>query len=172
MAFCLGSCSSDNDMEKRGYNTPLTPIELKFETRVAADDLRDFYLSFTSDMIRYADANSNSASSNVVLSPLSASLVFTMVANGLDDNGAKAYTDYLGCENLNALNDLCSVLLSKLPKADGMVKLSLANSIWVNSAQNLILSKDYSSTLNTFFKSELFDSDFTSDATTLNEMNN
>ncbi len=172
MAFCLGSCSSDNDMERNGHNTPLTPIELKSETRRAADDLRDFYLSFTYDMIRYADANSNGASSNVVLSPLSASMVFAMVANGLDDNGAKAYADYLGCKNLNALNDLCSVLISKLPKADGMVKLSLANSIWVNSAQNITLSKEYTSTLNTFFKSELFYHDFTKDTSTLKEMNN
>ncbi len=167
----FNACSS-GDEEWKGTKTPLTPIALTEETRAVASELRDFYFDFSTDVMKYNDANGR-GSENVIVSPLSATMVLAMAANGLDEVGAKAYTDYLGCEDLDNLNSLCSVLLSELPKADGMVNLALANSIWVNDAKNITLTQDYSSVISSKFSADMLTRNFeTANNATVREMNN
>ena len=164
------SCSSNDETDKQ-YKTPRQMIELTESTRSVAKDLRDLYGRFTADMAKYVDHSSEIEDKNVVVSPLSAAMVFAMAANGVSENDRMEYEEYLGVKDVESLNDLCRVLIDRLPEADNTSRFSIANSVWVNSCTGLTLNKEYSATVSSKYDSEVIHKDFRNESATLEDLN-
>lgn len=135
----FSSCSSEAAPgEERPVPNKRVDIELSARTRAVADNLRDYYVGFTTDAVRYVDTHpEEEKNSNVIVSPLSASILLGMVANGVEEEAMETICRYLGTDDLDGLNTLASQLLTELPAVDNETKLSLANAIWVNDKFHL-----------------------------------
>lgn len=167
----LMSCSSDVEVTSDNVKQPRKDINLSEQTRATANSLRDFYIKFTNDMAEY-NHSTEFRDENVVTSPLSAAMVFSMIANGVSESDRKNYCDYLGSNDIQSLNKLCSTLLEQLPSCDNTASLTLANSIWVNQGMGLSLNKDYSSIMSNLYRSDIRYADFSKDnRQTLNAIN-
>lgn len=165
----LPACSDDDSGSSKFE--PRQSIVLTDQTRTAAEDLRDFYARFTADMADYVDQK-DGKDANMVVSPLSAAMVFSMAGNAVDDNQQKLYTDYLGVDDIQSLNNLCALLLEKLPSADRSATFRLPNSIWVNDSYGLSLSPEFSSAMTSKYSADIRHANFLTDnASTLKEMN-
>lgn len=151
------SCSTGESDVK--VKNPREEIELSGGTRAAAEDLTDFYVNFTTDMANYA-ARSKESNGNVIMSPLSAAMIFAMTANGVEPADRKAFTDYLGTTDIENLNSLMAILLEKLPKADNTAEFYLANSVWVNKGQDISLTKGYASIVSSLYHGDIYNEDF------------
>ena len=69
---------------------------------------------------------------NLMISPLSAGIALSILANSVDDETAADVLDLLGQSDLEALNDYNRTLMINLPVAHDSTTLSLANGIWVS----------------------------------------
>ncbi len=79
------------------------------------------------------DVTENAANGNFNISPASAVVGLTLVANSIDEPARSEIATELGYEGIDMLNNTTGKLLSYLP-ADGLgVVIKMANSIWVNS---------------------------------------
>lgn len=133
-------------------------IVLTGETRAVADNLHNFYINYTLDAIRHVDSNDEILSKNTIVSPISASMVLAMLANGVDDKAKLEILDYLGVKNLNALNSLSEILISQLPTVDKRSEMKIANAVWVNNDYKL--NQDFSSLINLSYQGEINYADF------------
>ncbi len=138
----FSSCSSEaapgGEIEERPVPNKRVDIELSARTRAVADNLRDYYVGFTTDAVRYVDTHPEEEKNpNVIVSPLSASILLGMVANGVEEEAMETICRYLGTDDLDGLNTLAAQLLTELPAVDNETKLSLANAIWVNDKLRL-----------------------------------
>lgn len=169
VGFCtiMISCTSSEEPETQIDNIR-NNIELSPASRSAANELRDFYPKFTMDAINSADANTETATDNVIISPISASMMLSMLANGVEPDIASQITDYLGVSDLTALNSLASRLIDALPKVDKKSNLSLSNSVWY--ADKFLLNTNFSSTISENFMATLRPLDF-SQSTALKTVN-
>lgn len=158
MIFACACSSQSDEFEKDFQPNDRVDIVLEGETRAAADNLHSFYLNFTLDAIKYVDSDNLNTSKNTIVSPLSASMVLSMLANGVDNDTKSEILDYLGVENLNSLNELSEILLSKLPTADNRTEMKIANAIWVNNSFRL--NQDYSSLIKLSYQGEVNNADF------------
>lgn len=147
----MASCSNVDETSEPIQNK-WVQIELDDNTRAASESLKNFYMSFTTDAVKYADSQTGDESRNVIVSPLSASMVLAMVANGVDSEIQTTITDYIGTSDIEALNKLASVLLTELPKADNRSELKLSNSAWIN--ENYKFSKEYTNLLEASYLAE------------------
>lgn len=146
-------------------------IMLPGETRAAAENLKDFYVEFTTDAVRYVDSSKERGNGNVIVSPLSASMVLAMVANGVEGEVRNEIADYLGVSDISALNSLSNILLTELPKADNRTDLIIANSLWVDNLYKL--TEDYSRIMTSDYLAEIKSENFTgSPAKVLKMINN
>ena len=165
------SCSQDGPDNPDGKPAPRKEINLTEKTRAAADGLVDFYSRFTIDMAECASRAGISDNKNVVVSPLSAAMVFSMAANTSDENIIKEYCKYLGVDDIESLNELSKVLLEKLPVADNTSSFSLENSIWVNSGYNLKLTNEFSDIVTSKYIASTKHVDFSNTEATLKALN-
>lgn len=134
----LGSCS--NEEGKKGYDPSENvrrDIQLTGGTRSAAAQLGDYYVKFTKDFIGYVDNNPYTEFGNAVCSPLSASFMLSVLANGIDEEKTDAIMDYLGVSSLDDLNELAGTLLTELAAVDSQTKLRIVDGIWVNNRLQL-----------------------------------
>ncbi|MDR0792974.1 MAG: serpin family protein [Chitinophagaceae bacterium] len=97
---------------------------------------------------------------NIFVSPLSLHIDAGMLLNGANGN---TYTQLQNALNLNGLsvddiNQAYQTLLQDLPKADNLVDLTLANSMWYKN--NFPVLPDYSNTLTNYFQSAAYPSAF------------
>ena len=165
LAMILASCSNEA-YDSPQIEEPIVPNErvdivLNGATRATAESLRDFYVDFTADAVRYVDNDSERTEKNVVVSPLSASMMLGMLANGVDADCREKIMDYLGTNDLSNLNTLAGTLLAELPDADNQAALGLANSLWIN--QNYSLAKGFPTLMETSFEAEIRYDDFAGD---------
>ena len=163
----MTSCNSSVEPDKEVENIR-NDIQLSASSRAAADELNAFYLKFTNDAIKTVDENPNSSTSNVIVSPISASMMLGMLANGVEDNLAAEITGYLGVSDLRALNSLASNLMIELPNVDKKSKLSLSNSVW--HTNKFMTNSSFSSTVSENFLATLRPIDF-SQSSALNIVN-
>lgn len=91
----LAGCNSENEPDVIAPNERVD-IALDQNTRSAADNLKEFYVNFTTDAVGYVDADDDMRTGNVAVSPLSASMVLAMVANGVSGETQREITEYLG----------------------------------------------------------------------------
>ena len=162
------SCSSDDGLGKEPdvpfVKSDAHPVELTAATRSMAADLKPTYIKFTTDVVK-ASLAENSKAPHVVVSPLSATMLFGLLANGVDDGSRDIITDYFGMDDLATFNQLCSSLLTGLPEADNLVSMNIGNSVWVNKYLNHSLTPDYLYTIEGDYQGGVFSYDFVNDFT-------
>lgn len=85
---------------------------------------------FTFNLLKKMPANEGH---NMMVSPLSISLAFSMVLNGADGETKNAILNSLGLEGLSVdeINQIYFDLITALEKADPNVVMNIANSIWI-----------------------------------------
>lgn len=186
LGIILSGCTSENETpvlnpgettenpeetnEAREYKARRA-IELTDQTRGVANGLTGFYFDFTADMVRYADCHlDKTEDGNVVVSPLSMAMLMSMVANGAGEQNRADFTGYLGVEDIESLNSLCSILMRDLPMADNVASFELANSIWVNSVYERVLRESYLAAIIDTYRADIRYADF-GDGNTLESIN-
>jgi len=79
----------------------------------------------------------NAHNGNIIVSPLSASLVLTLLANSADDRTTDEIVDALGGKDLPTLNSASNKLMRLLSsRRDGKV-IDIANSVWYNKDETI-----------------------------------
>lgn len=146
------SCSEEPENIKQ-------EVRLDAATRSVAENLKDFYFDFTRDAVASVDGDEFSETKNVMVSPLSAAQVLGMLMNGFDDEVTSQIIDYIGVDDIWALNDFSHQMLVDLPKVDSKTKFSLNNSIWVGKSLNL--KSEYISILSSSYNASIDNIDFT-----------
>ncbi|MDE6753812.1 MAG: hypothetical protein K2J82_04270 [Muribaculaceae bacterium] len=154
VAFLAGCNSSDNEPDVNNRKD----IDLPVSSRATAEELQSFYTRFTIDAINCNNSNQEIQNKNVIVSPLSASMLLGMLANGTDQVVAKQITDYLGISDLEALNELSHNLLVSLPTVDSKSKIEISNSIW--NSNDWKLNSNYTSVMSEKFRASSSSIDF------------
>lgn len=88
---------------------------------------------------------------NYMVSPLSVKMALALAANGADGSTKSEILNAVGIDNLDAFNQNAKNMIKKYSKTD-ILKLSIANSIWLNSSgtgQNF--SENYKNTVFDYF---------------------
>lgn len=116
-----------------------------------------------------AVSNTLPKNENVVVSPLSAQILLSMIANSTDEAATREITDALGCNDLDALNSLSNKYLTELPQADEDVKMALANSVWYD--KKYTLNPNFAAALTGNFNTTPFARDFNQRQTVVDEIN-
>lgn len=133
MTLIVCSCSSDEPES----NNDRKDIELDLPSRVAADNLGKFYVNFTIDAAKYIDSEDSINSKNIILSPFSASMAMSLMANAVDGDLQQELINYLEESDLEGINTLAKTLLTKLPYLDNKTTLTFANSVWTDKKYTL-----------------------------------
>lgn len=103
--------------------------------------------------------------SNIVLSPLSASMALGMTMNGAADSTFAAMRSTLGFEGLDqeSINDVYRDLIALLVSIDPDVRFEIANAIWAN--QNLTFHQAFFDAVTAAFDARVESADFSAAAT-------
>lgn len=80
----------------------------------------------------FKEAVADNDDKNILVSPLSIYMAFSMVYNGADNATKDAIAKALQVQGIaiEDINATCKALIEQLPEEDSKVKLSIANSIW------------------------------------------
>lgn len=127
MVTGIASCSSDEPVVEQIDDFGYQAIQLsQVEAQIA-----DASYSFGWNLLEMADATKPDG--NVCVSPVSASVVLTMLINGADGETRSEIVRVLGLEglSLDEINDNSRFLTSKLFKNDKDVDIFMANSMWI-----------------------------------------
>ncbi|MBR0254763.1 MAG: serpin family protein [Bacteroidales bacterium] len=156
-ALALTSCESLNNNSEGNEN--YEPIVLtKSQQAVAAKGD-----AFALDFLRAC--SQAFPGSNLFLSPMSASMLCSMLANGAEDETYAEIVKAIGMDNftIDQVNDCYTTLVAALLKADRNVSLSLANSLW--AAKELDLKSSFRKQMSRVYDAESYVVDFADDAT-------
>lgn len=123
----------------------------------------DFYgILFTSDKAALSGTFAENLNAqmpedkNYMFSPLSIKLAFAMAANGASGETKAQIENALGIEGLDAFNESAKALIEKYNNAE-ILKLNVANSIWINSSRtSQRFSGNFSDKLNYFYNADSF----------------
>lgn len=98
------------------------------------------------------------ADRNVFISPLSISIALSMTFNGAEGTtrDAMAGALQLGNMSLEEMNQGYLNLIESLENADNLVKLSVADSIWVRDSFEPYVRQDFTQRVKEYFESEVF----------------
>lgn len=124
------SCSS------KGKMASTTPITI--DTKVMQTDNNQFTFTF------FKKANTfDTQTPNIFVSPLSASVLLSMTANGARSATLEQMLSALSYQgtSLASINRYNKILIDSLPRLDKNTTLKIANSIWLNNG--LILNKKF-----------------------------
>ena len=127
LSGALSGCSSDTITSET--QLPADYRDIKFSPALAAvaESQNDFSAKFFSEI---AELEADSTR-NLMVSPLSAGMGLSMLANTVDNATSSDLLNLLGQSDLDALNSYNATLLKSLPVANGSTTLSLANMVWV-----------------------------------------
>lgn len=151
--ICLAAGSCEKIEQEEG-NVEYTPIVLtKSQQAVAAKGD-----AFALDFLRVT--SQAFPGSNVFLSPMSASMLCCMLANGAENETYAEIVKAIGMDGftLDQVNDCYATLVSALLKADRSVSLSLANSMWIANGLELLAS--YKKQLTSVYDADAYVVDF------------
>lgn len=102
--------------------------------------------------------NSGSEEENTLLSPLSAMLTLSMVANGAQGETLAEMEAVLGMP-VGELNEFLYYYVNHLP--DGRkYRMNLGNSIWVNTGRGLTVKQDFLQTNANYYGAQIYKTDF------------
>ena len=130
VALAMGACSSDNEPGEELTVAPTLPEEVEFELTAAEKAAASHALGFQADFFRAVNALPENDGKNVVVSPLSAQVLLSIMANTAGQQQADEIMAALDCNDMDAINSLAVKYQSALPMVDNAVKMTLANSMW------------------------------------------
>lgn len=168
----LSGCSSDEpgdapieeEIENK-YNGEITPVNLSQTDKEALDNSSDFQYLLFRKASGLADRNEN-----VVISPLSARIALSMIANHVGDNAKKEILQAMAIDNIDNLNTLSHNLITHLPCVDiAATTMSISQSVWHDAS--LIPNTAFTDNMRSFYCADIFSADFNapSIATDLNQ---
>ena len=137
--------------------------EFMVSESVAASELGEFDVRF------FEAVNAGHTATNVVSSPLSASMLLSLVATSCHTELSEQICNALGCDDISSLNSLADKYMSWLPNADANVALSLANALWYD--QSYTLNPDFSAMAQKYYGAEIFARDFSQEENLLFDIN-
>jgi len=153
----LSACSSDNTVtgEEPGGNEPTVArtIELSPEASQAAAAVQDFNVDF----FRNVALSDEYKGKNVACSPVSATMLLSLLSNAASNEAATEIATVLGYSDTNALNDLYTKLSTELPALDPKAALAFANSVWYD--KQYTLTDAFSAVANNCYKADVFKRD-------------
>lgn len=156
----LASCSNED--------TPDIPIDappVVIDMTVAESRAVTQSMDFGFDLFRRLCGESGGE--DVFMSPLSASMAMSMLANGASGESQAQILTALGYagdkEGLDALNSINSRLLTTLPITDAQTKLALANSVWADNG--FPLKDSFKQTMTSVYNATVENVDMSSPAT-------
>ncbi len=114
-------------------------------------------------------ANEKYIGKSVVISPLSASLLVSMVANTVDNDLGTRISRVLGSDDVEALNSLSAKYMEWLPKVDKDVTVGIANSLWYS--KDYTINPAFAAIASGSYGSELYSRDFAKSKDLVNEIN-
>lgn len=154
----LVGCSNEEEMpalpEGEGIEVATKPLVLTSAEVAAAEQVRDFGSKFLKAMCAVQDDRNR----NMIVSPLSAQITLSMLANACDEQGAKEITDALGCDDVNALNALSGNYMRNLSSVDPNTTLNLVNALWYDNTYSI--KPGVESVLSDVFSIKSFGMDF------------
>ena len=119
----------------------------------AAEQIQEFNSAFFNAVL-----SAYSSQPNVVCSPMSASILLSMLANSGDEQLTGEIVEALGCSDIEALNSLCYKLLNDAPKMDPEVMFKSANGIWYD--ERYTLNPTFEKAAKDYFSAAAFPGDF------------
>lgn len=133
-ALALTSCESLNNNSEGNENYEPIVLTKSQQAVVAQGD------AFALDFLRVS--SKNFPDSNLFLSPMSASMLCCMLANGAEGDTYAEIVKAIGVDGftIDQVNDSYTTLVAALLKADQSVSLSLANSIWAANGLDVLSS--------------------------------
>lgn len=153
----LSACSSDNSVtgEEPGGNEPTVArtIELSTEASQAAAAVQGFNVDF----FRNVALSDEYKGKNVACSPVSATMLLSLLSNAASNEAATEIATVLGYSDTNALNDLYTKLSTELPALDSKATLTFANSVWYD--KQYTLTDAFSAVANNCYKADVFKRD-------------
>lgn len=158
MASCQSS--NDSDMENREPKSFELP---DYATEVLTSN-NNFGVSLFAEV-------ATKVQSNLMLSPLSASIALNMALNAADGNTYTQMRDMLGHSNLSSeeINALYKTLVEQLLTADDKVTLNLANALFYKN--EFAINTSYKSTIKNDFMADVEGLDFNDVAKALSRIN-
>lgn len=159
--FVVSSCSSDNDpvvpdinKENKDNNKDEkvkgVDLNLSAAEKKVVESHNKFAVEFFGNIVEGNDEN-------IVISPLSAICNLSILANAADGSTREDIVKAIGYSDLQEVNNLNKHLLNDLEKVDpSFVKLSLANSLWMNKSLGVHLSDEFNNTSNNVYKADNF----------------
>lgn len=164
LLVALAACTNEgNDIV---IDDEQVPTELVFdgtETQ-AVESLQAFDYNFFKAVV----ANQHN-DANVVCSPLSTSILLSMMANGVEATVQKEIAQALNCSDINVLNSISRKYLTVLPNTDRNVDFTSVNSVWYS--KDYTLTSDYSATIKKYFSAPANARDFGSRQALVDEIN-
>ncbi len=144
-------------------STPAVDVKSRFsptdEELVAAHNFASFGIDFVNTSIKEYDKQGNG--DNAIVSPLSASVLLSMLANVCGDEARDQITEALGLEDIDVVNTLNAKIMYQLPQSDTKVNLSFGNGLWYD--EGYTLNSSLLSVLGTYYDSEVYSGDFDND---------
>lgn len=160
-------CSNENDVNEPGVEQVIDPVE-QVEYTVAEKNAVAATQGFDYDFLKAVCA-SESYDENVVVSPWSAQMLLSMMANVTDASSTAEITRALGCDDVSSLNSFNGKCLRVLPHVDASTKIALANSVWFHNAYTM--NQAFVATANDFYDMEVFGRDFDVAGPVVDEVN-
>jgi len=170
VAVLVSGCSSEDVIEPDSPVVPEEklldpiPVELTESELSLSESASYFGIDFINAAEKYYGTDKN-----FVVSPMSASVLLSMLANATDEEATKQIADALGSDDIDALNRFNSKMLKELATTDPNISLEFANSLWYNN--QLTLNSSVSNILGNFYESEHFAADFTDQDQLLGRIN-
>lgn len=141
----LPACSGDDNEDPKV--APRHAIALSEQEKNDVAEVNEFGYRLWNNIQTIDDSR------NDFYSPLGVHFVLSMLANGAEGETLQQITDLLGSDDLDALNQLDKKLLKELPMVDRNVRMSIANSCWLD--KNFSVLSSYSDALKDVFGSEV-----------------
>lgn len=164
-------CSSDEPSSEENSNPKeeVEQIEVKPLPQLSAAEeaAAEAQAAFCTDF--FAGVNREYAGANVATSPLSASLLLSLLANGCDAATRAQICTLLRCDDIDAVNSLSKKYMEWLPGADENVTIRLANSLWYKSVYTL--NPAFAAIASDCYAAETFARDFGKKSALLDEIN-
>lgn len=123
----FSSCSS-NDVPTLKLSGEYRDIELTPAEAAVAEAQNAFSTKFISQIANLEGQQGE----NLMISPLSAGIALSILANSVDEATTSEVLNLLGQSDLEALNDYNRTLMMNLPVAHDSTTLALANGIWIS----------------------------------------
>lgn len=167
LILAFTACAKEPTEPEEPNKTPYVPIELDLKSASLVKSSNTFGANIFKEVLE-----AENEESNVLLSPLSIFQALSMVRNGAGGLTKDEINSVLAFDKdqQGDLNEYQQKLVKALTKADGMVDLTIANSIWYNDTK--IVKEEFVKVNSNYFNAQISALDFTKGAEAKQTINN